>query len=307
MGDPVGAVLPADTRRFYGAKAEAMQEKLEEHRATHDGENAYKHAVVLNMNPFLLKVESGHTQYIIDACPDDKDFAAYEIETARLFTKYRSTRENLNGLMERDYDLLAISPIEQALEFHTTYNDGIATQRPMGGVIVFEGTKEDLAGGKDLMVREPQVTLSRNGKVRVVKFREVLLFDLIKAGRAKQKVKTLEKIADGQKYYNDPKLSSYLDDEHRKYARFAYRQKWITKLPEYCGESTTAANLCDGCGNEYKSKTGKCQCGHVMYPLLAFEKSAIEFTHVRMDSLDAAEWKKAIAIKEKRDKMRGVN
>lgn len=307
MGEAVLAVVPAGASRVYGAANEIMQQKLEDLRARNEGENAPKHAVVLNLNPFILKVENGHIQYIVDACADDKDFAAYEIENPRIYAQYRGSSENMVGGIDRDYDLLMISPVEQALEFHDTYSSGIATQRPMGGVIVFEGTRKDLAGGGNLKVREPYITLNRNGKVRVVRYREVLLSKLITDAREKQRIKTMEKIAEGQKYYDDPKQRGNLDNEHRTFARLAYRQKWITKLPEFCGESTTQANLCNGCGNEYKSKTGKCQCGHVMYPLLAYEQSVIEFTHVRMDSLTPEEWKKAAAIKAKRDKARQVN
>jgi hypothetical protein len=306
--EPTLAVIPSDRRRFYGAQAEAMQEKLDVFRAQHEDENAFPHAVVLNLNWSQLKVENGHIQYVVGACDHDKDFASYEIETPRTFTQYRASREGLNGIMERDYDLFALSPVEQALEFYEVYTTGRQTGRPLGGVVVFEGTKRQLLGDGKQKVRVPYITLSRNGKQRVVKFREVVLAKLIEDARAMQRVKTMEMIAEGQRFYDDngPKNSN-LTDEHRNYARLAYKMKWITKLPDFCSESTTAANLCNGCGNEYKSKTGKCQCGHVMYPLLAYEQSVIEYTHVRMDSLTPEEWKKAKALKDKRDKARAVN
>lgn len=302
MPEPALATMPEGLSPIYGAKASANQEKRLELILQKENEGGWPAAMILNLNPFPMKIEHGLIQYIVPACKPGKDFEAKKIDTPRIYMQYRATHEVSQGVGQRDYDAKAISPIEQAMEFFSVYSTGSDTERPLGGIVVFEGTEEHLQDPR-AKVRVPFIQM--RGKFKLLRFREELLTALIIQARELQRMKTLEMIQMGQTYFDDPQRKNLLTDEHRTYAQFALDKRWIQTLPVWNSARSTEAPICNACGAEYVSKVGQCKCGYVADPLLAYKEAVISYDHVRMDSLTEEQWKEARGIKAKRDKARG--
>jgi hypothetical protein len=262
-----------------------------------------KPAVLLNLSPFSLKIESGLIDKRIPPCPVDKDFAVYKLERPITYPIFTGAREQHDQSIRQEWDVKAILPVEQLMEYERAYSmdtsqEGVA----YGGIVVFEGTPDQIrTKGK---VNRPYYDMQ--GRDRFLMFEEVSIGDLIERADAQLKIKCMNMINEAQSFTdgNEDQRRNRTPD-YNTWADFALRKKWISKLPAWrSAEATSMADLCSKCGDRYISTTGVCKCGFVMYPLVALENGEITAEHTRLDTLNPEQWAKAKKIIAERKKAR---
>lgn len=295
---------PAVITEKRGAVAEEIKHKRARllHELRINGR--IKPAVLLNMSPFSLKIESGLIDHRIPPCPHDKDFAVYKLDKPVTYPIFKGAREQHDQSIRQEWDVKAILPIEQLMEYERAYSmdtsqEGVA----YGGIVIFEGTPDLLSNPKK-SVRRPFYEMQ--GRDRFLMFEEVPLIELIHSADGQLKIKCMNMINEAQSFAdgNEDQRRNRTPD-YNTWADFALRKRWISKLPAWrSAETTSMADLCNKCGERYISTTGVCKCGYVMHPLVALEHGEITWDHTRLDTLTADQWIKAKKIIADRKKAR---
>lgn len=263
-------------------------------------------AVILNFNPFALKVEAINIPYSVPRAEPNEEFTVMEIKTDRYYTRYNRTSEDDEGNRRREFTPEHLSPIHQAMEFYRVYGiDGEAGgDAPMGGVLVFRGGTE-LLNDRHAVVEVPYY--KQIGRKKIVAYTKIKLAEKIKDILAGQRQQAMNFIQQGNDYDKQDDMRRNISVVHRTWAQYALDRGWIKAMPGWCNarpEDPVEIENCKACGNEYKSMVGVCGCGHVQYPLLAYESAKISLEHVAMDRLTPKEWAVANALSSMRQAAR---
>ncbi|HZR30086.1 MAG TPA: hypothetical protein VFA71_15010 [Terriglobales bacterium] len=299
------AIMPEAIRNsVVGQSAGERIGKRQKLLRTLELQGGIKPATILNLSPFDLQVHSGLINYTIPGAKEGQQFAHLTVTNVLTYPIYKGNTEMSDKRIKAEWDVKAILPIEQLMEFHRSYSadlgfEGVA----QGGIVVFEGDASALKD-KNAVVRVPRYHYE--GQDRYLVYSEEPLADLILSADEQLRTRALTEIHVAQGYYDqgDAQRRNIGRTEHM-WADFALRRKWINAAPVWRHTQIRVEDSCEKCGKQYVSKTGVCSCGYVRHPLIAFKNGEIGADHVRMDTLTTDEWKQVREIEARRKKARG--
>jgi hypothetical protein len=265
-------------------------------------------ATVINMHPWPLPGVGQFTRAItIPACPPGDPYNYSHIRGYSADKKYQD-----NG----SFTFGCIRPIQKAVEFFVNFNN---PDSGGPGVIVYEGEGHP---DKVLMVNtydplgkaftDEKSTIEYDAEERPTPVISLIpiqrnLAEYIAEVRAQRNAHYLAKVQLADTYVRDLKTHGRrpINPLHRLMAEVLFAEGVIDAIPDW-GLATKmqrglAKQNCRSCGNPYNDGAFRCTCGHIINPLEAYRDSAIEYTHVSMDSLSADERVEAMKIKQARD------
>lgn len=301
----VAPVAPTPLKESQGKAMAILQQKQRQLATQLKVEGTIKPAVILNLSPFVLKIENGSIPYAIPACPKGKDFHAEMKSTPRFFTQYERAVDAGGGQMMQEFKSDYISPVKQLVEFYNVYNGVSGHMEPQGGVVVFEGdrAKLKLYLERKEKVHVPQIEFVDGRSYQT--FREEWLPDLIAKAKEIMRTACMRKLNEASDYSTDPAKIKNITVDYHLWAHLALDNEWITALPDWKGEDVMSKDLCVKCGERNKSKTGVCRCSHVYDPMLAYMEHEIHIDHVSMGRLTAEQWKAVRKEETRRAEARG--
>lgn len=297
---------PSQITEKYGALAADCQHKRRKLLHELKIRGLLKPSTLLNLGPFPLRVDHGHIPHAIPPCPKGKDFAVHTIDHARTYVIYASSRPQEDQSIKHIFDVKAILPVEQHMEYMRAYSMDSSQQGvSFGGIVVFEG-RPDLITLPDVKVMQPYY--DNQGRDRFLMFREVYLAEYIAEAGESLRTKCMAMIQEGNTLAdgNEDQKRSLAGGDYYVWADFAVQKGYVNGAPKWRSTTYSAPeDNCDKCGERFVSKTGVCKCGYVRYPFVAFMKNEIPHNHVRMDSLTSDEWAQVKEEQERRKKARG--
>ena len=235
---------------------------------------------VVNLMPFPLNVNgvlhshlAGADGNQVPACPVGREFSRMVIRDVHYSIKDEGAgMDNLDNYTPQPWD-----PSLLAQDYENEFN----TRMGCGGVLVFPGDKDP----KDADVQE----------------------DMAKA-RLKRNRWLLRKVQEAEVEWGDSsgRGRKNITELHRKAAEVLLHEKILKQQPAWliaADEAGKAPEPCPGCGAVADEKAALCKhCRHVYQPLKAYEAGLIGYGHVAMERLTAEQRRKAIEIRNEREK-----
>jgi hypothetical protein len=261
-----------------------------------------KPATILNRSPFELKVETGLWDYKVPARDTAKPFSSLTVTGTRSFPIYRGNQEMSDKSLRANYDVKILLPVEQLMEFKHWYIGETDEDKLVksGGVVVFEGTLEGVK--PSTVVRVPEFVF-RKGE-RYLHFVDRELKDLLAEADEQLYNHCNAVLMEANHDADDPLKRKNIQKYQHTVADFMLTMKQIQNAPSWRNVQFKAEDCCPRCNAQYVSKTGMCKCSYVVDPLLAYMSGEIDVAHVRMNTLNAEQWKKANAEQKRRTEAR---
>jgi hypothetical protein len=293
-------VLPAEIQQSLGHAAQQRVAIRETKLTDLELRGEIKPATILNRSPFELKVETGLWSYVVPPRPDGKPFSHHTITGTVSYPIYKGNMEMSDKSLRANYDVNILLPIVQAMEFKFWYigvtdEDKVFKQ---GGVVVFEGDMEGLTPKSE--VRVPQFTFKKGR--RYMTFSTRVLKDMLDEADEQMRMRCMAVLEQAGHWADDPKQRANIQRAEHTWADFALKMNWIQTPVAWRNTQVRAEDCCPRCNVPYVSKTGMCKCSYVYDPFVAFMSGEITQDHVRLQTLNAEQWKKVKAEIERRQK-----
>lgn len=301
-----------------GRQMAALGIKMESLKARLKANGTAQPATILNFNPVPLRLEGGlpyKVPSVIDpAVAEDRKLqftyrgrpyrcSLLTIETPFLYTipvdVFRKTgSEMADGVGV--YDILACLQVESAHNFYAAYNGMTQEAANMGGVVIFEGTRnvlKEALKGNDVILKVPTfIKLPNNQREYFCEpksFKEVLAPQLDKQrGYYETEMQT------ASMYNNDNEGRKNITQIHRVWHQFGLDMGFTQKVEPWLTSQSEPDETCGGCGAGKKRGTAYfCHaCARPYSPLEAYLAGELSIDSVHMNRIQDADW--AIVRKE---------
>lgn len=299
-------------RRNTGNRLDALTNKRLNDIVRRKRSNPPPPATIINLHPWKLEFSTGIPLLrgvTVPPCQPGESYSWKHIRHARHdgFPKEDGTR---------DFEIIA--PIQIAGEFVREFG---SDDNYGGGVIIYTGERSpdkvdevetyDLRG-KPIEMQSMAVEYDEEENpvsvpVNVPVKRKLL--ELIEEQRELRNQRYMRRVQVADSYYksNDPKLRRLIIDTDRLMAEVLKADGIIPRMPDWnmatAMEQGLAGTNC-WCGATPQIDAPMCPNGHVISPLLAYQRALIEYGHVSMDGMSAEDWVEVEIIKAKRDEIR---
>lgn len=289
--------LPSEIQQGLGMAATQRLEIRERKMTEAELRGDVKPATLLNLSPFELSLGDGLISFKIPRCPDDKRFYSFTRSKCVSFPIYKGNQEMSDRSLQARFDVNIVLPVQQLMEFKHYYmgesqEDQAAKQ---GGVVVFEGDGADLTPKSE--VKSPYFLFRKNNRYIVYAVRT--LGELVSEAEEIMQRRCMSRITQADTWFDNEKTRANIQFAEHTWHDFALRKQWITVARAWRTTHVRVEDRCPRCAKQYVSKTGVCGCGHIVDPFVAYFSSEITVDHVRMGSLNKAQWAK-VKDEEKR-------
>lgn len=261
-----------------------------------------KPCVIVNFNPFMLKVNGGMLfKGAIPACPVGEPYRAHVLTEARWMTTDKGC--GLDNIEQ--FDPIPYVPAHLATEYMREY----VNERQTGGVLIFmgSGVPTDLDIEVDVPVQRP----GGDGP-NYLGYEKRNLKQLWDATIAKQNQQILKVIEDNNTFYEDPEMRKNITDVSRAYVRLAVtrgilkpedRPRWVLSHDTL---KEAKEDPCPACGATPLKGAAVCvNCGDYVFDRVkAFRAGVIDIEHRCMADANDDEWKEIQNIQKRRDRIR---
>jgi hypothetical protein len=261
-----------------------------------------KPCVIVNFNPFMLKVNGGMLfKGAIPACPVGEPYRAHVLTEARWMTVDKGC--GLDNIEQ--FDPVPYVPAHLATEYMREY----VNERQTGGVLIFMGSSVP----KDLNV-EVDVPVQRPGGdgPNYLGYEKRNLKQMWDETIGRQNQQILKVIEDNNTFYEDPEMRKNITDVSRAYVRLAVtrgilkpedRPRWVLSHDTL---KESKEEPCPACGATPLPGAAVCvNCGDYVFDRLkAFRAGVIDIEHRSMADATDAEWKEIQNIQKRRDRIK---
>ncbi len=298
---------PFESRNRKNSKAEqglrwSRAQRAEKEAMLRDTGKA-RPAVVVNFNPFALRVSGGMLfKDGVAACPVGTPYSARVLHEVR----WQAADKGCTLDDVEQFDPIPYVPAVLAPEYVREY----VQERQTGGVLVFmgDGVPEDL----DVEVDIPQHTPGGDGPSYTTIIKRNLK-QYWEETLAKQNAQILKRIEEANTFYEDPEMRKYITDNDREYVRLAEyrgilkpedRPRWVLNNAMLHAEKKP--DPCPACGAVPNPGAAVCiTCGDYVFDRVkAFRAGVIEIEHRSMADATDAEWSEIQKIHKRRERIK---
>jgi hypothetical protein len=261
-----------------------------------------KPVVVVNFNPFPLKVNGGMLfKDAIPACPIGQPYVATVIKEPRWMTVDKGVgMDNIE-----QFDPIPYLPAQLATEYIREF----VNERQTGGVLIFMGT--EVPKNLDVDVLVPLQQPGGEGK-NYIGTQKRNLKQMWDATIAHQNTQVLKQIEQANTWYEVPETRNYLTDLHRNYARLAEFRGLLktAEMPRWVLSHSILTEdrpePCPACGAVPLKGAAVCvNCGDYVFDRVkAFRAGVIDIEHRAMQDATDAEWKEIQKIHQHRERVK---